>query len=115
MPKKSLYIPDAIESEIITARPYESYSGRVSFLLTAAGVMAAAAMPDEFSAAEIATVADALDGHAPQYDAGVEAVLQQAWFRVFQASDGRELSARLAGLPLPAQLAVFERVRRRKV
>lgn len=121
MPKKSLYIPDDIDRDIIAAGVGESYSGRVSFLLTAAREMASAAVPDDIRCAELGALADALTGHVPQYDQGLHQVLRGAWFRLYQAPpalaqkwevDTRDLASRLESTSLPVQIGLYETARR---
>lgn len=112
MPRKSLYLPDAVDA-LIDARG-ESYSGRVAFLLTLAQLLQAQPRP-ALSGAEMRVVAQAVAGYVPAYDRGPEAVLRGAWHAVFdRTADGVDTAAlakRLAALPLAEQAWLFEQAR----
>jgi hypothetical protein len=116
MAKKSLYIPDDIDRDIIAAGEGESYSGRVAYLLTIASKAMQAELPG-LHVGEWCAIADALNGHWPSYEQGVPAVLGSAWHSVFDSApeldakwkvDCAVLARRLLDMPLTAQAGVYE-------
>lgn len=116
MPKKSLYIPDDIDANIIAASESESYSARVAYMCGVAHKVALEAAP-ALSVGEWCSIADALNGHYPSYEQGVNAVLGSAWHSVFDSApecdekwgvDCASLARRLLDLPLAAQAGVYE-------
>jgi hypothetical protein len=115
MPKKSLYIPDAIDA-IIDASEGESYSGRVGYLVALADRVALDAMP-AFTFGEWVAIVTAVRDCRPNYERGPEAVLHDAWNGVLDSVDHSvggwtideaALVKRLKTLPLAAQAAAFE-------
>ena len=110
MPKKSLYIPDEIDA-LIGAQEGESYSGRVSYLVALAHKLASESGA-RLSAAEWSVVAEAIADYAPNYEAGVEAVLRGAWHAVFdhalRAKKSPNLARKLSDMPLAQQAEAFE-------
>ena len=113
MPKKSLYIPDAVDA-IIDARVGESYSGRVSYLIML-GQKLASNSGAQLSAPEWTVVSVAVGGYDPNYESGVEAVLRGAWHAVFDhplsAKKFPGLARKLSDMPLGQQAEVFEQAR----
>jgi hypothetical protein len=113
MPKKSLYIPDAIDA-IIDASEAESYSGRVSYLIALAHMLASGSGA-KLSPAEWTAVSMAVDGYVPNYEIGVEAVLRGAWHAVFDhglsAKKFPGLARKLSEMTLGQQAEVFEQAR----
>lgn len=115
MPKKSLYIPDAID-RIIDVRPGESYSGRVGYLIALADQIMVDAVP-ELTNGEWVAVFQAVRQSDPVYERGPEAILRDVWNGIPDAVDhsaGRttideaSLMKRLKALPLASQAAAFE-------
>ena len=113
MPKKSLYIPDAIDA-IIDAGEGESYSGRVSYLIALANKLASDSGP-KLAPSEWTAVSIAVAGYVPNYESGVEAVLRGAWHAVFDhalsAKKFPGLARKLSGMTLGQQAEVFEQAR----
>lgn len=116
MPKKSLYIPDGVDRDVIAAAPAESYSGRVAYLCALGHRLALDSAP-ALTLGEWCAVADALNGYWLDYEAGVEAVASGVRHELFDAApelderwqvDCTALSRRLAEMPLGAQAAVLE-------
>lgn len=119
MPKKSLYIPDAIEA-IIDAGEGESYSARVSHLIALAGAAAAAETP-VLTMGEWVAVVTAVRDNPASYERGPETVFRAAWNGIADAADHSvggwafdevELARRMKALPLAAQAGAFEVARR---
>lgn len=112
MPRKSLYLPDAVDA-LVDARG-DSYSGRVAFLVTLAHELQAPPRP-ALSGPEMRVITQAVAGYVPAYDRGPAAVLRGAWHAVFdRAADGVDTAAlakKLAALPMPEQAWIFERAR----
>lgn len=115
MPKKSLYIPDAIDA-IIDAGEGESYSGRVGFLIALVDRIVVDAVPD-LTNGEWVAVFQAVRQCNPVYERGPEAVLRDAWNGIPDAVDHSVgatvvdeagLMRRLKAMPLASQAAAFE-------
>lgn len=116
MPKKSLYIPDDIDTAVIAASDAESYSGRVSYLCGIAVQVAVDAAP-ALSVGQWCAIADALNGYLPSYEQGPAQVLRGCWFNVYDSApeldakwrvDCAALARQLGDLPLAAQAGVYE-------
>lgn len=115
MPKKSLYIPDTID-QIVSSGEADSYSGRVSYLVTLARDLAFAEVP-ALTVGEWCAIADANNGTLHTYEHGPATVFRGAWHSVYDSApecdekwgvNCEALAKRLAALPLAAQAAVFE-------
>lgn len=117
MAKRSIHVPDSIESIIaIGEGSAESYSGRVAYLISLADTLAREQMP-ELTAREWGVVVDANMSTLHQYGMGIDSVLSGLWHNLFDfAPDGDDkwgvdcvsLARRMQAMPLGGQAAVFE-------
>lgn len=117
MAKHSIHVPDAIENIIaIPEGSAESYSGRLSYLVTMADTLAREQMP-ELTVGEWGAIVDANMSTLHQYSMGIQSVLSGLWHNLFDfAKEGNEkwgvdcvaLARRMQSMPLGAQAAVFE-------
>ena len=120
MAKHSIHVPEAIETIIaVPDGAAESYSGRVSYLISLADTLAREQMP-ELTAGEWGAILDANMSTLHQYSAGIQYVLSGLWHNLFDfAPEGDEkwgvdcaaLARRMQAMPIGAQAAVFEIVK----
>lgn len=117
--KRSTYFPDVIEA-IISATEADNFSQRASHLIALADALVMPEVP-ALALAEWLALASALNGHSPAYDKGPRAVFGSAWHSVYDSApeadamygaDCRALAHRLQAMPLAAQAAVFEVIKR---
>ncbi len=121
MSKRSIYFSAPIERILcIDDESHESFSGRVSYLITLADMLSREQMPS-LTEQEWCAIVYANAGSYHDYSAGVIQVLGGLWHNLFDyATEGDTkwgidcvaLARRMRAMPIGAQAAVFEAVKK---